>query len=82
MRSTMLRTSKLSDHASDGSDLISAMNGSKSEPSDAQSDGSKVRSTVLCILLHNTNPNSNSTLVIHHTIRQLLHVSHLYHIRL
>ncbi|KAI8524149.1 hypothetical protein RHMOL_Rhmol13G0127400 [Rhododendron molle] len=28
----------------------------RSQPSDARSDGSEVRSTVLCTLLHSTNP--------------------------
>ncbi|KAI8535733.1 hypothetical protein RHMOL_Rhmol10G0196500 [Rhododendron molle] len=65
VRSTVLRTSEPSDHAFDGSNLISAMNGSRSlvaemrsEPSDARSDGSEVRSTILCTSLHSTNPKS------------------------
>ncbi|KAI8558327.1 hypothetical protein RHMOL_Rhmol04G0082900 [Rhododendron molle] len=51
VRSTVLRTSEPSDLASDGSDLILALNGSRSlvvemrsEPSDSQSVGSEVRS--------------------------------------
>ncbi|KAI8547180.1 hypothetical protein RHMOL_Rhmol07G0175100 [Rhododendron molle] len=52
--STVLRTSEPSDCVSDGSDLILVTNGSQSlavemrfEPSDAQSDGSMVRSTCI-----------------------------------
>ncbi|KAI8551507.1 hypothetical protein RHMOL_Rhmol06G0192200 [Rhododendron molle] len=55
MRRIVLCSSEPSDCASDGSDLTSAMNSSrslvaemKSEPSGARSEGSKVRSTVLC----------------------------------
>ncbi|XP_058198492.1 G-type lectin S-receptor-like serine/threonine-protein kinase At4g27290 [Rhododendron vialii] len=32
------------------------------EPSDARSDNSKVRSTILCISLHSTNPNSGAAI--------------------
>lgn len=56
----MLYNTEPSDRASDGSDLISTMNYSRSlvaemrfKPLDARSDGSKVRSTV-----HSSNPKS------------------------
>lgn len=55
----LIRISEQSDRASDGSDLISVMSGSRSlvaeirsEPSDARSNSSEVRNTVL----HSTNP--------------------------
>ncbi|KAI8560658.1 hypothetical protein RHMOL_Rhmol04G0274500 [Rhododendron molle] len=48
MRSTVLCTFELSDHASDGSDLISAMNGSRS----------LVVNSEVRITLHTTNPKS------------------------
>ncbi|KAI8567704.1 hypothetical protein RHMOL_Rhmol02G0142400 [Rhododendron molle] len=49
--STMLRTFNPSDRASDSSDLISAINGSRSLVAEMKS---KVRSTVLRTPLHNT----------------------------
>ncbi|KAI8534017.1 hypothetical protein RHMOL_Rhmol10G0055400 [Rhododendron molle] len=65
VRSTVLRISEPSDRVSNGSDLISAINGSRLlvaemrfEPSDAKSDGSEMRSTVLCTSLHSTNSKS------------------------
>ncbi|KAI8528062.1 hypothetical protein RHMOL_Rhmol12G0122000 [Rhododendron molle] len=59
VRNTVSRTSEPSDRASDGSDLISAMNDSlslvvemRSKPWDARSDGLEVHITVLCTSLH------------------------------
>ncbi|KAI8531288.1 hypothetical protein RHMOL_Rhmol11G0124800 [Rhododendron molle] len=67
MHSIVLHTFKLSNCASNGLDLISTMNSSqslvtemRSEPSDARSDCSKMRSTVLYISLHSINPKSPS----------------------
>ncbi|KAI8563827.1 hypothetical protein RHMOL_Rhmol03G0139500 [Rhododendron molle] len=61
----VLHISEPLDRGSDGSDLISAMNGSRllvaemrSKPSDPRSNSSEVRSTVLCTSLHNINPKS------------------------
>ncbi|XP_058215603.1 ankyrin repeat-containing protein ITN1-like [Rhododendron vialii] len=63
VRNTKVCTSEPSDRASDGSDLISIMNNSRSlvvkirfEPLNVRSDGSEVRKAVLGTSLHNTNP--------------------------